>query len=493
MNNSRKSLKIAIPVPILILVVIAIIIAIIFFALNSSESNEELFWKYFAQASDVTQVILSDKLNAQENFKETNSYTSNGNVAVVLTQGEVSSKRFNVSTSARHDVNTNRTYSDITLKNGELDVFKVAYARNGDIYGIKCDEIFDGYVGIQNFNLTALGASYGIDNVPDTIDKNNYINLFELTDAQKQHLADIYLPIIMQHITSESYQKTEETIEINGTSYNTNVYKIELTSDNVYSILVDCINTLKTDTETLMLVSDKLSKLGLGTEYTDTANLSQKLDELVGQLQIQDNLIITIYENDETNIRTNIVFGSKASITYERIGNISNFNADISYQTAINEEGGEEIIDLNTLTQASSNTTRIIIDINIDESTTTSNIQIIPDVQNSEEDINIQINLGVVQNDSITNSGSITINKVEDEKQYTTTITYDNNIAKADTVEEIEELSGSNTAIANNYTPEQFTAFIKTWTDIFIDKLSEKMTTLGLEEISNELNQINIE
>ena len=270
MNNSRKSLKIAIPVPILILVVIAIIIAIIFFALNSSESNEELFWKYFTQAGDATQVILNDKLNAQENFKQTNSYTSNGNIEVILVQGEVSSKRFNVSTNVRHDANTNRTHADVTLKNGELDVFNISYVNSNNIYGIKCDDVFGSYIGIQNTNLTALGASYGIDNVPDTIDKNNYINLFELTDAQKQHLADIYLPIIMQHITSELYQKTEETIEINGTSYNTNAYKIELTSDNVYAILVDCINALKTDTETLMLISDKLSKLGFGTEYTDT-------------------------------------------------------------------------------------------------------------------------------------------------------------------------------------------------------------------------------
>ena len=46
MNNYRKSLKIDIPVPILILVVIAIIIAIIFWVLNSRESNEELFWKF---------------------------------------------------------------------------------------------------------------------------------------------------------------------------------------------------------------------------------------------------------------------------------------------------------------------------------------------------------------------------------------------------------------------------------------------------------------
>ena len=206
----------------------------------------------------------------------------------------------------------------------------------------------------------------------------------------------------------------------------------------------------------------------------------QKLDEIVGQLQIQDNLIITVYESDETNIRTNIVFGSKANITYDRIGNISNLSADISYQKNINEGDEEGVIDLNTLAQTSSTTARFIINKNINENTTISNIQIIPDIQNLEENIDIQINMGAIQNDNITNSFSIII-------------TYNNNIAKADTVEEIEELSGNNTAIANNYTPEQFDIFIKTWTSMFIDKLSEKMNTLGLEEIANELEQINIE
>ena len=84
MNNSRRSIKIAIPVPIIIIVALAIIIAIIFCVLNSSESNEELFWKYFAQAGDITQVILNDKFNSQEDFKQTNSYTSNGNIEVIL-------------------------------------------------------------------------------------------------------------------------------------------------------------------------------------------------------------------------------------------------------------------------------------------------------------------------------------------------------------------------------------------------------------------------
>ena len=116
-----------------------------------------------------------------------------------------------------------------------------------------------------------------------------------------------------------------------------------------------------------------------------------------------------------------------------------------------------------------------------------------PDIQNSEENINISLNLSTVQNDNINNSYVIVLNQFQDDKKITTTINYNNNIVKTDTVEEIEELSGSNTAIANNYTKDQFTVFIKNWSNIFIDKLSEKMNTLGLEEITTELNKVNIE
>ena len=71
--------------------------------------------------------------------------------------------------------------------------------------------------------------------------------------------------------------------------------------------------------------------------------------------------------------------------------------------------------------------------------------------------------------------------------------TYTNTTSKADTVEEIDELSGNNTAIANNYTKEEYTTFVKTWFNIFINKLADKMETLGVEEIANELKKIQFE
>lgn len=494
MYNMKK--KLIIIIPIIAIVLIAIIITILYFTTDLFKSNEELFWKYFSQTEDITKIIDNDKGEAQENFKQTNSYTGNGEMSFVLAQGENSSKQFNAVTTSRHDLATNRTYSDITLKNGELDIFKVSYINSEDIYGIKCDEIFGSYVGIQNSNLTELGKNYGIENMPNNVDKNEYTNLLELTDAQKQHLVDLYLPVVKKHVQKEQYEKVKENIDINGVSYTTNAYKIELAGDTVNSLLIECLNTLKTDTETLMILSEKMSKLGFGTEDTDTANIILKVDEIVGKLQstpIQDKLTISVYENGGNNICTQINFGSKISAVYERVDNISKLSIDISHEKELTETNNDEIIDLNALVENSNITSRIIIEKNINENTTTNNIQIVPDIQNLEENINISLNLSTVQNNNINNSYIIVLNQFKDSKKNTTKITYNNNIVKADTVEEIEELSGSNTAIANNYTKDQFTAFIKSWSNIFIDKLSEKMTTLGLEEITTELDKVNIE
>lgn len=493
MHNIKKKLIIIIPT--IAVLLIAIIITILYFTTDLFKSNEELFWKYFSQAEGMTKIIDNDKVEEQEKFKQTSSYIANGDISFMLSQGENSLKQFNATTTSRHDVDTNRTYSDVILKNGELDIFKVSYINSGDIYGIKCDEIFGSYVGIQNSNITELGKKYGIENMPNSIDKNEYTNLLELTDAQKQYLIDIYLPIVKKYIPKDQYKKVKENIDIDGVSYTVNVYKIELTGDSLKSILEECLNTLRTDTETLMIVSEKMSKLGFGTEDTDTANITAKIDEIIGKLKsttIQDSLAISVYENDGNNIRTQMNFGSKISIAYEKVENTSRLSIDVSHEKNM-VESNNEIIDLDEITGSSNAISRIIIEKNINNNETTNNIQIVPDIQNLEENINISLSFSAVQNDNINNSYIITLNQFEDDKKNNATITYNNNIVKASDVEEIEELSGSNTAIANNYTKDQFTGFIKNWSNIFIDKLSEKMTTLGLEEISTELDKVNIE
>lgn len=116
---------------ILIITIILIsVLAILYFTTDLFKSNEELFWKYFAQSKDVIKIIENDKFSNQAEYKKSNSYESAGNITFIKEQGEESSKQFNVVTTARHDKNTGRTYADATLKNGELDLFKASYINS---------------------------------------------------------------------------------------------------------------------------------------------------------------------------------------------------------------------------------------------------------------------------------------------------------------------------------------------------------------------------
>ena len=225
--------KFLIIVPIVVILIVAAVIAVLYFTTDLFKPTNDLFWKYFAQNQDIISILANDNNAIQSQFKQNNTYTSSGNVSFVMEQGENSSKQFTVETTSRHDVNTGRTYADATLKNGDIDLFQVSYINSEDIYAIKCDEVFENYVGIRNSGLKELATNYGVENVnniPDSFNVNDFINAMEITEAQKQHILDTYLPIIQNRILEEQYTKTNEQIQIEGNSYSANVYTVQLLS-----------------------------------------------------------------------------------------------------------------------------------------------------------------------------------------------------------------------------------------------------------------------
>ena len=564
----KKKKILLIIIPIVIVLIIAAIIAVLYFTTDLFKSNEELFWKYFAQNQDVFDVIKNDKQAEQSQFKTNNSYTSDGNLSLVIAQGENSSKQLDVVTTARHDVNTSRTYADATLKNGDIDLFKASYINSGDIYAVSCDEIFQGYVGTENSGLTQLAANFGIENFPDSINVNEYTNLLDVTDEEWTHILETYLPVIMNVISKESYTKSSEEIQVNGQTYNANVYGIQITGENLKQLIINALTTLRGDTQTLVMLSNKLSTLGLGIEYTDTSNLALKIDELIDNMQnvtIGDNLYINVYENNGEVIRTEINLENTINLVYDRTsssssltidligtmteqeiidesidntnitdannmsGNVATYNANETDNTATNEnvvdngdtivsmentesmnttveenvngnsavdvnnaiegtnttsdnnatDASDEVIDLSTTQDTSVSSTRIVITKSNTDNLTTNTIQIIPNTDVSNENITITINMSNVQNDSINNSYEIVANTLNGEQTETSTITYDTSTIRADQVEEIPELTGSNTAIASNYDANTFNTFLSNWVNLFMNALSEKLTVLG--------------
>ena len=555
--------------PIVLVVVIGVVFAVLYFTTNIFKSTDELFWQYMSQNKDITNILENDKLASQTEFKNNNSYNSTGNLTYSTSTGENSPKYFDVETTARHDANTGRTYADATLKNGDIDLFNVSYINSGDVYAIKSADVVDNYIGIRNSGLKELAAKYNIstDKVPDTINIKDYTSFFDLTDEQKNHIYETYLPMIKNNISEDNYVKSNQDVQIDGETYNANVYAATLTGDQLKQILISSLETLKEDTETMVLISNKASVLNLGVEYTDITNLTVKINSLIEQingLNITNNTNIYVYENYDQTIRTVIEVENMIEITYDRVNNkqiltidytqgsieqilnsSTETNQDMTNTLTENNIGTNSISDgiVNDTTDTNIVVENLITDTNeteisldqmaditvntenvvqtdtntiMDINTTADNITDVEDTQvqeisrlvitketsdqntnnnitfinnindENENSISITYNMSSASNDSINNSYNITVTatsgSITNPIIETTTIDYITSTVRVDQVEEIQELTDSNTVIANNYDATQFSAFMEQWLGAFESILTEKMASIGIED-----------
>lgn len=354
--TKKKILLIVLPI-VAVVVIGIVIFCVLYFSTDMFKSTKELFWSFMAQNQDITNILENNQLSVQEEFKESNSYNSTGTLTVSHSQGG-SETFFNIDTTARHDLTTGRTYADATLKNGDIDLVTVSYIKSEDIYAIRSGDVLDYYIGIRNSNLKELAAKYNIstDIIPDTFELDDYTSFFDMTDEQKTHIYETYMPILASYISEDGYTKTNQDILVDGVTYNANVYAASLTGEQVKQIMLDSLTKLKSDNETLVLISNKASILKMGVEYTDITNLTIRINELIeqiNQITISGNMNIYVYENYDQTIRTVVELENVFEITYDRVNNKQILTIDYV------QESIEEMIvsTQNTLTDTSEDIT----------------------------------------------------------------------------------------------------------------------------------------
>ena len=148
-----------------------------------------------------------------------------------------------------------------------------------------------------------------------------------------------------------------------------------------------------------------------------------------------------------------------------------------------NNGTGNEVIDLTQEAEDLASTTygRISIVKQIADSASVTTIDFTPNIEDTSTNINIAANYSNIQNNSANNSFSITLSGAVDEIPTIYTISYDTMTTQASSVEEIPELTNSNTVLANNYEAEQFTTFFNNWYTAFMNAFSEKAAMIGIE------------
>lgn len=449
--KNKKILIIVIITLVLLVILGGGVIATLYFATDIFKSNDELFWKYFLQNEKISSIVSNENYATQQQCKTQNSYTSNGQLIISSQSAENNKQEMNFVTTSRHDINTGRTYADISLVKNNNNILKASYINSGDVYSVMCEDICKYYIGFRNNNLQELAKKWGvpeeqIESIPNSIDFSSNNNSLELTDAEKQHIYNMYSNVILQSISKDDYKKMgKETVTVNNTEHEADKYELTLSGEKLKQILINCLTTLQTDTDTINSI---MSKLNVEDTETFTNGILTNIDEIISNIQettVEENLTITVYVENSKTIRTQVEMTNLAKITIDLTTNevsflIENYNNNLQNELYENTEKKEPMKFVFT---------------KVGEQEIVNTLTITPNINEPEQNFLLSMSLGNVQNNSISNSYSLTINS----NNSVTELTYDTQITSSAQVEEIMELSNSNSVIINNYSLEQLSKF----------------------------------
>lgn len=318
----------------LIILIIALVLILIgtgvfvylFLKTDMFKSNEELFWKYMSQN---TQMVNTFKYQTDDRY-ENKSYSEN--MKIEFDMQDINLKQLNdlaISVDTQNDTNTNKMHSEISAEYKNEKLLNVEFLKDNDIYALKNTEVANGYIGVENKELKALAQNLDIDTeeIPDEISDIKYSELLNISNEEKQHIIDTYYSVVKNNINKRKYNKRENiTISIEGNKYTANEYAITLTQKEYQTLLINALETLKTDSITLNLITTKMKNINKDSKYTNINQLTEEISILIEQLkqkEVSDNEYITfaVYESNGKMISTSIKVINETNILISYLSN----------------------------------------------------------------------------------------------------------------------------------------------------------------------------
>lgn len=477
MEEMKKKTGIIITIIIIsVILIVAGIFAFLYFATDIFKSNEQLFWKYASNGSQLAKMLTNENKTEQKSWKATHSYTAKGDLNIAITK-ETGTQTIKLGTTEKYNQNTRRNYADITLYNEEAEHLKVSYINSEDIYAIYCKDIYEPYyIGFRNSDLKQFIEKLGIPNtenigIPDAISFGRSKNVPKLPlsiSEEEKYLSDTYFTMLLSSILKERYTKTEkESITINNQSYETVGYQLDLSGEEIKQIIVNLLSKAKDDEQLINYLSlkvfsdfdkESIQKIidGIITSIQQIQNPVDKMSFVVYQpkkgvtkIRIKDNriaeIVIDIDDSKENKKNVDISFNSSES-------------ENAQMQTNMQVEMEKQILD-----------SMIIYTTNIVDNK--SGYQLV-----------MNTSLGNVMGDKIENNSKITIF----DNDTTIETSYYKTIQVANEEVDIQELTNTSAVVVNNYPREQLENFFEGLGKRIEQIIPEKMKQLNIQVTNSQ-------
>ena len=478
--GKKKGIIIAIVI-IILLIVIAVGGVMLYLFTDLFKSNQTLFLKYIDQTMQSMKYEINEQTKDIIEAQKENPYQIKGTLNFDYDGSE--NKQAEILKQIKVELETNangqeeKTYTKASALYQNQNLFNLEYANSNNIYALKSDEIVTAFIGVRNENLKVLAQKLGMQdnsNIPDSITPIDYEDLLNISEEEKQHISDTYLPVIVNNIEKSKYSKQSNIpITKEGVEYNTTAYRVDLTSEDIANISVKLLETLKQDSITLNFIATKAKILNLPEEYTQVNNLTKQIDEQIKKIEDsekspENGVSIVVYEEKGQTVLTEIIVKNNVKFTL--------------YASNTNQKNSIYVMAENLSTSNDYNTVEMQVTQTKTAKQTNTEILV-----NKDNDKGLEIyltNEGLPSDEKVTTTCEINYNDGND--KYIANYEQEINFNEEN---EIISLDNTNCAILNDYPTDQLSLLIVLIDQQIQNVMNQKMQQLGIQT-TNQTEQI---
>ena len=358
--NQKKSKKIIIILIVILLILILVAgLAFAYLETDIFKSNKTTFFKYLTQISDNEKGFVESNLKQYHEKKSNSQYSDEGSFSV---NAESSSQdlsnvnKFTVSYNGQVDGQNKKNEQDIDINYSASVKFPLKFKKIDNKLAVQSDYIGGKYIAVETdklSNLSSTAQTSGGDDTTSTAQTSEDADISKeikesgniVTEAQNlkknpfsaddlKQIKNTYLPIL-NHIGDDKFSSVSDS---NGKGY-----KLKLSGSDAKNVLVELLETLSKDQNTIDKINEYLKAQKNSAKITAT-QIGELTTNLKNNSNIDsENIEITLYKKSGKTSKIVIALNegkleigkefSKNKVNYDILLS-SNNNVQLSYKMA---------------------------------------------------------------------------------------------------------------------------------------------------------------
>ena len=316
-QKKSKNLQIIIIIILMIILLLVGLIAYLYFFTDMFKSNKQLFFKYTSQIVQNEDGFLGNQLRQYFQKKNSTSYENSGEMTFEVSIPNMEddlelANNFNITYTGKEDPNNSKSEKEININYSDSVNIPLTYRKTNNIIGIQTQYIGSSFVAVKND-----------EEISGLKDINNLLKLqnLQFSNEEIQNLKTTYFDNILNMVDGSKFSTLTEG-DLTG-------YKLTLTGEEFKNGLIQMLNALKTDTNTMYKLNDILQ--GVGMDILLDEDSIDDIIESVNDLEINDNIEMTVYAKGGNLCRVDIGMAGN-TLTINKEGN----DQEVTYTMSLN-------------------------------------------------------------------------------------------------------------------------------------------------------------